>query len=148
EMRILTTTLLGTILLPLAFGQTDVARIVGTVADATGAVIPKAAITVTNESTGQVRKVLGNETGAFVVTPLSPASYGVKAEAQGMAVAEFTGVRLQVGQERVLNITLQPSSVSTAVNVSGGDMTVIDVSSARIGANISQREVAELPMNG
>ena len=65
-----------------------------------------------------------------------------------MAVAEYTGIRLQVGQERTLNVTLQPSAVTTEVNVSGGDLTVIDFSSARMGANISTREVAELPMNG
>src|SRR5262245_13336968 len=103
-MKILTATLLGTILLPLAFAQTDTARIVGTVSDASGDVIPKGAITVTNESTGQVRKAVSSDTGAFIVTPLQPSSYAVKAEAQGMAVAEFTGVRLQVGQERTLNI--------------------------------------------
>ena len=65
-----------------------------------------------------------------------------------MAPADFSGIRLQVGQERTLNIVLQPSAVTTEVNVSGGDLAVIDFSSARIGANISSREVAELPMNG
>ncbi len=43
---------------------------------------------------------------------------------------------------------MQPASVSTEVNVSGGELATIDVSSARIGANVSQREVAQLPMNG
>ena len=43
---------------------------------------------------------------------------------------------------------MQPASVSTEVNVSGGELATMDVSSARIGANISQREVAQLPMNG
>ena len=65
-----------------------------------------------------------------------------------MATAEFKGVSLQVGQERVLNIKLSPSSVTTEVNVSGGELVPVDVSSARIGANVSTREVAELPLNG
>ena len=65
-----------------------------------------------------------------------------------MATAEFKGVSLQVGQERLLNISLSPSSVTTEVNVSGGELAALDVSSARIGANVSTREVAELPMNG
>jgi len=65
-----------------------------------------------------------------------------------MANAEFKGIALQVGQERTLNVTLSPSAVSTEVNVSGGELAVVDVSSARMGANVSQREVAELPMNG
>ena len=65
-----------------------------------------------------------------------------------MAKAQFTGVNLQVGQERVLNLTLSPSSVSTEVTVSGGELTQVDTSSAAIGANVNAREVATLPLNG
>jgi hypothetical protein len=57
-------------------------------------------------------------------------------------------VTLQVGQERTLYITVQPAAVTTEVKVSGGDLAVIDTSSAAIGGNVSSREVAELPING
>ena len=53
-----------------------------------------------------------------------------------------------MGQERTLNITVQPATVSTQVTVSGGDLAVVDTSSAAIGGNVSEREVAELPING
>lgn len=135
-------------ILPLVHGQTDTARIVGTVSDASGAVIPGAVVTVKNEKTGQNRKVSTNENGQYIATPLLPSQYALTAEAPGMANAEFKGITLQVGQERTLNVTLSPSAVSTEVNVSGGELAVVDVSSARMGANVSQREVAELPMNG
>src|SRR5215468_11593253 len=65
-----------------------------------------------------------------------------------MAPAEYSGITLQVGQERTLNITVQPATVSTQVTVSGGDLAVVDTSSAAIGGNVSEREVAELPING
>ena len=42
--RILRATLLGALLLPLVYGQTDAARIVGTVTDASGAVVSAASI--------------------------------------------------------------------------------------------------------
>src|SRR5512133_3225084 len=105
--------MLGALALPVLFGQSDVARIVGTVADATGAVIPGATVSVKNENTGQTRQASANEQGRFTVTPLLPAVYSVKVESAGMAVAEYTGIRLQVGQERTLNVTLQPSAVTT-----------------------------------
>src|SRR5438105_1103825 len=149
--RLLRFTLLGATIVPLAplaNCQTDAARIVGTVSDASGAVIPGAVVIVRNEKTGQSRKVSANENGQYVATPLLPSQYALTAEAPGMANAEFKGIALQVGQERTLNVTLSPSAVSTEVNVSGGELAVVDVSSARIGANVSQREVAELPMNG
>jgi hypothetical protein len=139
---------LGALALPHLFGQSDAARIVGTVSDASGAVIPGANVTITNEGTGQLRTSSSNEQGHYTVTPLSPAVYSVKVESAGMSPAEYKGIRLGVGQERTLNVTLQPTAVTTEVNVSGGELAVIDFSSARIGANVSGREVAELPMNG
>jgi hypothetical protein len=65
-----------------------------------------------------------------------------------MAAAQYTGIPLQTGQERTLNIIMQPSSVSTEISVSSGDLAVVDVSSAAMSANISSREVAQLPING
>lgn len=140
--------LAGATTLPLLLGQSDVARIVGSVSDPSGAVIPGASVVVKNENTGQTRQASANEQGLFSVPQLLPAVYSVKVESSGMAAAEYTGIRLQVGQERTLSVILKPSAVTTEVNVSGGELAVIDFSSARIGANVSGREVAELPMNG
>ena len=134
--------------LPLVFSQTDAARMTGTVTDASGAVIPAASVTVKNEKTGQDRKVSTDEHGVYLAPQLQPSIYSLTAAAPGMATAEFKGISLQVGQERTLNVTLSPSSMTTEVNVSGGELVAVDVSSARIGANVSTREVAELPMNG
>ena len=139
--------LFAAIALRMLYGQSDT-RIVGIVTDASAAVIPAASVSVTNESTGQIRKVTANEQGLFVVAQLQPAPYRVKVESPGMSAAEYTGIRLQVGQERTLNVTLQPSAVTTEVNVSGGDLTVIDYANAKIGANVNEREVANLPLNG
>ena len=146
--KVLSFTLLGAMTLPLVFGQTDAARMTGTVTDASGAVIPAASVTVKNEKTGQVRQVTTDEHGVYLAPQLPPSIYSLTAAAPGMATAEFRGVSLQVGQERTLNIALSPASMTTEVNVSGGELVTVDVSSARIGANVSIREVAELPMNG
>jgi hypothetical protein len=145
---IVRTILLGAMLGPFIYGQSDTARITGTVTDATGAVVPNVTITVKNERTDQTRKATSNETGIYIVTQLGPSTYKVTAETAGMAPAEYSGVALQVGQERTLNITVQPATVATEVNVSGGDLAVVDTSSAAIGGNVSEREVAELPING
>src|SRR5882724_10061059 len=147
--HILRVSLIGVLcVVPLMFGQTDAARIVGTVTDATGAVIPAASITVLNEKTGQSRKVQSNEQGRFLATPLLPNVYTMTVEAPGMSKSEFKGINLQIGQERTINVAMSPAAVSSEVNVSGGSLAVVDVSSARMGTNISEREVAELPMNG
>src|ERR1019366_1254521 len=146
--RILHLMLLGAMTIPLVHGQNDVARIVCTITDTTGAVIPAATVTVKNENTGRTQKVVANEKGVYFAAQLPPAQYTLTAEASGMAPAQYTGISLQVGQERTLNVTLQPSTVNTEVIVSGGALTVIDTTSAAIGANVSARDVAELPING
>jgi hypothetical protein len=103
---------------------------------------------VKNERTDAVRKVTTNDQGIYIVTQLGAATYTVVAEAVGMSPAEFRGVALQVGQERTLDIKVQPATVATQVTVSEGGLAVLDTSSASVGSNISEREVAELPING
>ncbi len=134
--------------MPKMRAQSDTGRISGTILDTTAAVVPKAELTVTNERTGQSRKVMANDQGLYTVTQLGPSTYTVTAVTTGMARAEYRGVTLQVGQERTLNITLQPATMTTEVNVSSGALVTIDVSSAAMGSNVSEREVAELPING
>src|SRR5690242_16681676 len=92
-------TLLGAVCVSVLAGQSDAGRIIGVVTDTSGSVVPGASVTVKNENTGQTRNVSANERGAFVATPLPPSVYSVKAESPGMAAADFTGIRLQVGQE-------------------------------------------------
>ncbi len=139
---------IAAISLPGLFAQSDTGRIAGTITDATNAALQSATVTVKNEKTGQIRKVKANEQGAYIVTQLGPSSYAITAEATGMAPAEHTGIILQVGQERTLNIAMQVASVTTEVQVSGGDLAVLETSSAAMSGNVSSREVAELPING
>ena len=146
--KVLRFTLLGAMTLPLVFSQTDSARITGTVTDASGAVIPSASVTVKNEKTGQERKAITDEHGVYLAQQLQPSTYSLTATAPGMANAEFKGISLQVGQERTLNITLSPSTTTTEVTVSGGELAALETSSATMGGNVSSREVAELPING
>jgi hypothetical protein len=132
----------------LAWAQADTARIVGTVKDSTGGIIPGATITVVSEKTGRERTGTSNEQGDYVVTALPAATYTIKSASAGLAAPEYKGVTLQVGQEKTVNITMQPSTLATEVTVSDTALALVDTRSAAIGGNVSEREVAELPING
>lgn len=119
-----------------------------TVADTTGAVIPGASIHVRNEKTGAERNVKSSDTGVFFVTNLSPATYTIVATSTGLNDAVYKEVNLALGQERTINIIMQPTSVATEITVSGGELAVVDTSSATVGANVNAREVAQMPING
>ncbi len=132
----------------VSLAQTDAGRIVGTVTDTTGAVIPGATVTVKSEKTGEQRTVKSDDSGYYIVTNLAPASYSVTGKTEGLGPTEYTEIRLTAGQERNLALILRPASLTSEVTVSAGELTVIDTSSARIGANVNEREVASLPLNG
>jgi len=132
----------------IGLAQSDTGRITGAVLDSSGSAVAAAAVTVKNERTGQERTLATNDRGVYLAGQLLPASYTVTAKAAGFATTERREVNVQVGQERTVNLVLQPETVSTEVVVSGGELATIDLSSASIGANVSSREVAQLPING
>jgi hypothetical protein len=129
-------------------GQTAGGRITGTITDATGAPLDGASITVTDERTGQERSATSNGVGAFTVTQLEPSTYILKGSLSRFSDTTVKGVPVQVGQEVTRTIVLQVSNVNSVVTVEGGALAQVDTSSARMGANISEREVAQLPLNG
>src|SRR5215469_7841544 len=106
NIGIVQSTLIGVSMAVMIYGQTDSARIVGTVADISGAIISNAVITAKNERTGQERKVVADEHGYYVIPNLTPSSYTVTGQGSGLGPAEYTQIPLSVGQERRLNIIL------------------------------------------
>ena len=141
--------LLGVVLMAgLAFAQSDQGKIAGTAKDDSGAVIPGAKITITNEKTGAAREVEADAKGFFIATNLSPSSYGIIAKSEGLGPLEVTGLTLAVGQEKTIELVLKPAAMNTEITISGGDLPTIDTSSARIGVNVSEKEVGSVPLNG
>jgi hypothetical protein len=130
------------------WAQADRARIVGTVSDSTGAIVPGASITAKDNNTGSERQATADERGYYVISNLAPSDYTLSGKSKDLGPNEASKIHLSVGQERTVNIVLHPASVTTEVTVSGGELSVLDTSSATIGANVNAREVAQLPLNG
>ena len=128
--------------------QTDSGRLSGTVTDPAGSVISGSTIKITNQRTSEARLVTATDAGVYIIPQLAPAPYEVSASAQGLGPTIVKDVQISVGQERTLNLTLQPASTTQSITVSGGSLAVLETSSASIGTNVSAREVAELPLNG
>ncbi len=122
-------------------------RIAGQVMDSTNAAIPAVTVTLKNDKTGEVRTATADQSGHYFVNNLAPSTYSVSSQAEGLGPAHLS-VTVSAGQERLLNITLQPATVSQSVNVEAGELSQIDTSSARVGANVNEREVGTLPLNG
>ena len=137
---------IGLLLPALAFAQGD-ARFAGVVLDPSGAVVPGATVLVKNERTGEERTVVTNTEGRYIVTNLRPSVYTIRATFGQLAPLQFDGLQLVAGQEFPLDLTLQAAGVTETVTVQA-QVTAIDLSSASVGVNVSEREVLNLPVNG
>ena len=121
--------------------------ILGSVVDSTGAVIPKATVSVTNTATAVRSKATTTSAGDYTVLSLIPGQYTVVAEAPGFAKEEITGVTLVVAQQARVNLVLKPGDVSATVTVAA-DATQLDTDNAAISQLVSSQQVTELPLNG
>jgi hypothetical protein len=134
--------------LAAASAQTGASQVSGVVKDSSGAVVPGASITIVNERTGMMRSAVTNEQGSFVVPGLQASTYSVHATSPGMATTEIKSVALLAGESISVNPVLKPAGVSESLVISAEQETTVDTSSARIGANVNEREVNSLPLNG
>ncbi len=131
-----------------AIAQVDSGRILGLVLDAKNASIAGATITVVDERTSEERTAKSNTDGAYEIVALKPSFYTIKVSADQFAPAEQTRLQLTVGQEIHRNFMMQLATLSSTISVVESVESAIDTSSARLGININQREVSELPLNG
>jgi len=89
----------------IGFGQN--ARLTGQVTDSSGASIPGASVTATNQATGIVSSTVTTTDGYFTLTDLPPSNYDVRAEKTGFNTTTWPGVTLNVAQDARLDFVLQ-----------------------------------------
>jgi hypothetical protein len=130
----------------LLFGQAT-GSFSGTVSDNSGAAIPGATVKVTSQGTGMTREAKTDDSGHYLIPLLPVAFYTIRVDGQGFGPAEQKDVRLQVDEQRELNFSLRPASVSTTVEVNATEVAV-ETTNPSLGQVITSEQVAELPLNG
>jgi hypothetical protein len=136
---------LGLLTLP-AFSQSTSGRIVGRVADPTGAVLAGVKITLINDATGASRDTQTNASGDFNFVEVVPGSYRVEFELTGFKKNVQTSVLVNVNQVVTLNSVLQIGASQEVVEVTS-EAPQVDTTSTQLGAVINNRSVNELPLN-
>lgn len=128
-----------------AFGQgTDLGTIRGVVSDSSGSVVPNAAISVTDASTGATRESKSNGDGEYQVFGLPSGTYKVSVASSGFATAEIENISVRGSSVIGVNVTLKVSSASEKVEVTVG-VPQIDTQDATISDTIGSRSVIDLP---
>lgn len=126
-------------------GQETTASINGTISDASGAVVSKAQITVTNPATGFTRDTISGAAGDYNITFLAPGTYNMKVQAQGFAAVEQKGINLLVGRAITLNQTLKPGGANEVVEVTAAP-PMIETTVSNVVGTVSPTEVSNLPI--
>lgn len=130
-----------------AKAQETTASIRGTVADASGAVVPGVEVTVTNVNTGLVRRVISDDSGAYLVPSLPIGEYQIEAELPGFKKFVQKGVILHVNEKLVVNITLEVGEITETVTVTSTPPPV-QKDSGEVSGLVSEEFTKELPLNG
>src|SRR5438034_517777 len=131
----------------LIFGQGGTATILGTVRDTSGALIPGVSITIKHTDSGLTRSVVSSETGNYVAPALPVGPYEVTAMIPGFKQQIRSGINLVVGQEAVIDMTLEVGANAEQVTVSEEAPLVAATTSSTSGL-ISEQAIKDLPLNG
>jgi hypothetical protein len=120
-------------------------QISGSVRDASGAVIPGAAVVVLNQETGVRSPVESNTSGEFVLPALNAGSYEVSAEAKGFQKASQRDIVLQVGGKVRVELVVQVAGTTTSVEVTG-TLTGVETETAAISGVITGSQILNLAL--
>ncbi|HTS35664.1 MAG TPA: carboxypeptidase regulatory-like domain-containing protein [Candidatus Solibacter sp.] len=121
-------------------------RILGRVADPSGAVLASVKVVATNDATGVAHDANTNDTGDYVFPDLPVGTYSVTFDLAGFKKVVRHGITLDVNQAITLNMTMQLGQAQEIVDVTS-EAPLVDTSTTQLGAVVNNRSVNELPLN-
>ncbi len=121
-------------------------RISGRILDPSGTAIPRAAVDVTEASTGVKVAVTSNESGSYELPYLSPGIYALAVTAPGFKTYARPGLEVRVGDRLTIDVPLSLGQVTESVTVTQ-QVSLVDSSSANLGQVTDSRRLADLPLS-
>ena len=133
---------------PHIYGQgAATGTIVGTVTDATAAVVPEATVTLTNQLTGISQSMQTNSVGRYEFTSLPIGTYTVRVELAGFSTAEIPDILLTVAARYAANVSLQVGDVTEVLEVAA-QAPLMQTESNMISQVVDTQTLLEIPLNG
>lgn len=142
-LRMLAVTLLVAV---TGMGQSFTGRIVGTVSDASGAVVAGAEVRVLNTGTNWAQTVTTNDDGNYTLSELPRGEYQVEVSSTGFKQFVRRGIQLSVGQQARVDVRLEVGSVSESVEVTA-DASLLETVDSVLGKVVDNKRIIELPLN-
>src|SRR5260370_374716 len=137
--------LLLSVLAVSALAQSERGTIAGTVTDSSGAVIPGAKVTVTNEATNITLNFTTNEAGNFVAPSVSVGSYSVRVDQEGFRPYRKTGIAVDAATTVRADVQLEVGTAQQVVEVKA-EAVQLQAENAKSSATVTNKLVDELPL--
>jgi hypothetical protein len=135
------------LLIPAVFGQSDNGAIAGFAKDPSGAVVPKATVTLKNEATGVQQRETTNDAGYYTFTNIPPGLYTVSIEAAGFKKFDSVHNKLDPSANLELDAALSVGAATETVEVTASAQ-VLQTDSAVVGKDVTRAQIDGLELNG
>ncbi len=144
--RLLLVGVLSICCISVAMAQsTGTATLTGSVTDASGAVVPRANVTVSNPATGFVFTSVTTEEGTWYIPNLNPATYQLKIEASGFKSYVQNGIVLRTAEQPRLDVKLEIGEVTQSVEVTGAP-PLLETETAASGQVLDGETIVKIPV--
>ena len=130
-----------------AFAQLTTADILGTVTDATGAIVPNAAVIITNLGTNEKRTGQTNNAGDYSFALLPVGHYSVSIKAKGFQASLTKDLAVEAGDRARNDVHLQAGAETTVIEVNAST-PLLQADSATVSSTVTAQAVQDLPLNG
>ncbi len=128
-----------------AWAQSGRGTLIGSVKDATGAIIPGASLDLKESNTGSAYSGTSSSDGLFTFPELMPGHYTLTVTRAGFQSYVQKGITVEVGSSATVNAVLKVGSASETVSVSG-DASHLETESSDVGTTVSSELIADLPL--
>lgn len=132
---------------PQLLAQQQFGSITGLVTDPSGAVVPGAAVVITNVNTGVSSALKTNAEGYYTATSLIPGTYDISVSVTGFDSVTRRGITLDVAQDARIDIALIVGTTAQHIEVQGRS-PLLQTEAATVGQVVPQTAVNQLPLNG
>jgi Carboxypeptidase regulatory-like domain/TonB dependent receptor len=132
------------LLVSVTFAQTTSGDLVGTVKDPSGAIIPNANVTVTNQATGVAISMKSGSAGEFRASNLLPGQYDLAVSSAGFEPYTLHGITVELNKASTTNVTLSVGA-NTTVEVAAEAGVALDTTTTNLTQTFSNTELTDLP---
>lgn len=135
------------LLCTVSWAQKDTGAIVGTVKDASGALVAGARVTISDVDRGTNLTITTNSQGEYVASPLKVGRYSVTAEKPGFKKDVAGPITVTVQERPQVNLALDVGNVNETITVNT-QAAQLETENSELGQSVGSHTIETLPLNG